>query len=107
MPQTQPPKDTLLDAILTHVAFDGWSAASFQMAVADVGIDPVVAHAVCPRGAVDLAVAFHQRGDALMLERFAAADLSEMRYRDKISSLVRMRLEVVEDREVVDRKSVV
>lgn len=105
MPQTQPPKDALLDAILTHIAFDGWSAASFQMAVADVGIDPVVAHAVCPRGAVDLAVAFHQRGDALMLERFAAADLSEMRYRDKISSLVRMRLEVVEDREVVRKAS--
>jgi len=105
MTQTQTPKDALLDAILPHVAFDGWSEASFQMAVSEVGIDPTVAHAVCPRRAVDLAVAYHKRGDAMMLERFAAADLSETRYRDKISALVRMRLEVVEDREVVRKAS--
>ncbi|MCK4712385.1 MAG: COQ9 family protein, partial [Marinosulfonomonas sp.] len=61
MTQTPPPKDALLDAILPHVPFDGWNGASFQVAVADAKIDPVVAHAVCPRGAVDLAVAFHKR----------------------------------------------
>lgn len=105
MTQIQPPRDALLDAILPHVAFDGWSDVSFRQAVADTDIDPVVAHAVCPRGAVDLAVAFHKRGDALMLARFAESDLSEMRYRDKISALVRMRLEVVEDREVVRKAS--
>lgn len=105
MPQSKPPKDALMDAILPHVAFDGWSPASFDMAVADLGMDATVAHAVCPRGAPDLAEAFHKRGDALMLERFAAADLADMRYRDKISALVRMRLEVVEDKEVVRKAS--
>ncbi|WP_457645671.1 COQ9 family protein [Profundibacter sp.] len=106
MPQNTPPKDALLDAILPHVAFDGWSDASFKAAVQDAGIDPVVAHAVCPRGAVDLAVAYHKRGDQLMLERYAASDLSEMRYSDRIAALVRMRIEVVEDREVVRKASV-
>ncbi len=106
MPHNTPPKDALLDAILPHVAFDGWSDASFKAAVADVGIDPVVAHAVCPRGAIDLAVAYHKRGDDLMLERYAATDLSAMRYSDKIAALVRMRIEVVEDREVVRKASV-
>jgi len=105
MTQTQPPKDALMAAILPHVIFDGWSDSSFQMAVADAGLDPVVAHATCPRGAVDLAVAFHKQGDALMLERFAAADMSETRYRDKISALVRMRLEVNDDKEIVRKAS--
>lgn len=106
MPQNQPPKDALLQAILPHVAFDGWSETSFDAAVADAGLDAAAAHAVCPRGAVDLAIAYHQQGDALMLKRFAAADLSELRYRDKISALVRMRLEVVEDKEIVRKASV-
>lgn len=105
MTQTLPPKEALMAAILPHVAFDGWSDSSFQMAVSDAGLDPVVAQAVCPRGAVDLAVAFHKQGDALMLERFVAADMSETRYRDKISTLVKMRLEVVDDKEAVRKAS--
>ena len=32
------PLDTLLDAALPHVAFDGWSPATFDAAVAETGI---------------------------------------------------------------------
>lgn len=105
MTQSSTPKDALMAAILPHVTFDGWSNASFQMAVADTGLDPVVAQAICPRGAVDLALAYHKHGDALMLERFAAADMTETRYRDKISALVRMRLEVADGKEIVRKAS--
>lgn len=96
-------KDQLLDAAVGHVPFDGWSEATFQAAVRDTGIDSTMAAAVCPRGAVDLAVAYHHRGDALMLERLKAADLSEMRFRDRIAAAVRFRLEGVEDKEAVRR----
>lgn len=106
MPQNLPPKDALLQAILPHVAFDGWSQTSFEAAVTDAGLDAAAAHVICARGAVDLAIAYHQQGDALMLERFAVADLSELRYRDKISALVRMRLEAVADKEIVRKASV-
>jgi len=99
------PKNALLDAILPHVTFDGFSQASFDMAVADLGMDPVAAHAVCPRGALDLAMVMHKRGDAQMLEQFSAADLSDLRYRDKIAGLVKMRIEAIEDREVVRKAS--
>mgnify|MGYP005994317773 CR=1 FL=1 len=51
------PKAQLLDAALMHVPFDGWSPATFKAAIEDSQVDPTVAHAVCPRGAVDLAVA--------------------------------------------------
>ena len=99
----QNPKDHLLDAALMHVPFDGWSDTTFQAAIADTGIDSTVANAVCPRGSVDLAVAYHKRGDALMIDRMTSEDLTEMKYRDKIAAMVRFRLEVVTDKEVVRR----
>ncbi|MDA7428579.1 COQ9 family protein [Primorskyibacter aestuariivivens] len=97
------PKQRLLDAALLHVPFDGWSDATFRAAVSDSGVDETVARALCPRGAVDLALAFHQRGDALMVARLKAADLGEMRFRDRIAFAVRTRLEVADDKEVVRR----
>ena len=96
-------KSELLQAAMAHVPFDGWSQTTFREAIRDCGIEPSVARAVCPRGAVDLAIEFHRQGDAAMLERLAEADLSEMRFRDRIAAAVRMRLEVVEDKEAVRR----
>ncbi len=55
-------KDAVLDAALAHVPFDGWSEATFRAAVADSGVAPGLAQALFPRGAVDLALAYHQRG---------------------------------------------
>lgn len=98
------PKDQLLDAALMHVPFDGWSSATFNAAIKDSGLDPALARAVCPRGAVDLAVAYHRRGDAKMLEGLAQADLSQMRFRDRIAKAVRLRLEAG-DREAIRRGS--
>lgn len=97
------PKEMLLDAALIHVAFDGWSEATFQAAIKDSGIDPTVARAVCPRGAVDLAVAYHKRGDDEMIARMKSGDLTEMKFRDKIAAMVRFRLEAANDKEAVRR----
>lgn len=93
----------LLKAAAMHVPFDGWSQAGFDAAVRDAGIAPGVARALFPRGAVDLALAYHAAGDAVMLARLEEADLSEMRFRDRIATAVRFRLEAVEDREMVRR----
>ncbi|MCH2094607.1 MAG: COQ9 family protein [Rhodobacteraceae bacterium] len=96
-------RDKLLDAALVHVPFDGWTEATFRAAVADSGADPVVARGVFPRGALDLALAYHRRGDDLMSERLADVDLGAMKIREKITFAVRARLEVIEDRELVRR----
>lgn len=97
------PKEALLDAALPHVPFDGWTEAAFKAAIADSGVEAALASALCPRGAVDLALAFHKRGDREMLERLEKADLSGLRFRDRIAAAVRFRLEAVEDRELVRR----
>lgn len=95
--------DTLLDAAVLHVAFDGWSETTFRAAVADTGVDPTVARALLPRGAVDLAVAFHKRGDDAMVQALAQMDLDQLRYRDRVAQAVRTRLDCVEDKEAVRR----
>jgi len=100
---TQETRDKMLDAALMHVAFDGWSETAFKAAVADTGIDMVTARGLFPRGALDLAVAFHQRGDAQMVARMQAADLEAMRYRDRVAFAVRARIEAAEDRAAVRR----
>ena len=77
--------------------------ATFDAAIADSGVDRTVAQSVCPRGAVDLALYFHAKGDAAMLARLAEADLEDMKFRDRVAAAVRFRLEVVEDKETVRR----
>ncbi len=100
-----PVTDTLLDASLPHVVFDGWSESTFRAAIADSGLEPALARAVCPRGAVDLARAMHRRGDRAMVDRLRAADLSALRFRDRIAAAVRFRLEAIDDKEAVRRAS--
>jgi len=96
-------KDQLLNAALLHVPFDGWTKSSFDAALTETAIDPALAHAICPRGAVDLALAFHDQGDSQMQERIAGADFANMRFRDRIAAAVRFRLEAVTNRELVRR----
>jgi ubiquinone biosynthesis protein COQ9 len=96
-------KAQLIDAALPHVAFDGWSSATFDAAVEDAGVDPIVARAICPRGAVDLAVGFHVAGDQAMVEGLAGEDLDALRFRDRVARAVRLRLELCPDKEAVRR----
>lgn len=93
----------LLDAAKLHVPFDGWSEATLNAAASEADIDPGLVAAICPRGAVDLALAYHEAGDHAMLARLEAADLGDMRFRDRIAFAVRARLEAVEDKELVRR----
>lgn len=98
-----PEKRRLLDACLGHVAFEGWSETAFAAAVAETGMTPAHARTLCPRGAVDLAVAYHVAGDAAMVAAVQAADLSGMRYSDKVAFAIRARLDAVSDKEAVRR----
>ncbi|WP_375229129.1 COQ9 family protein [Roseobacter sp. S98] len=96
-------REQLLEAALMHVPFDGWSEATFKAAIRDADIAPDVARSACPRGAVDLAMAFHRQGDAVLRDRLAGMDMSGMRFRDKVTEAVWIRLEVAEDKEAVRR----
>ncbi len=95
-------RQKLVAAALPHVAFDGWTAATFRAAVADSGVTPALAAALFPRGGTDLALAYHAAGDAAMVAALAAEDLSALRFRDRIARAVLIRLSLA-DREAVRR----
>ena len=96
-------RNELMRAALAHVPFDGWSDAAFEAAAKDCGLSPDQARAIAPRGALDLAVAYHRQGDSQMRAAMAAADLDAMRIRERVTFAVRTRLELTGDKEVVRR----
>lgn len=99
-------RDKVLYEALPHVVFDGWSAKTLALAVNDSGVDAGLAALAFPRGAVDLALAFHYDGDRKLADAMAAMDTSNMRYSEKIANGIRLRLELVEGhREEVRRGS--
>lgn len=95
----------LLEAALPHVPFDGWSETTLRAAIADSGVAEGLARALFPRGGIDLAVAYHRQGDARLREALATSDLAALRFRERVVHAVRLRLELVEDRELVRRGS--
>jgi rpsU-divergently transcribed protein len=97
-------RDAVLDAALPDVAFDGWSERTLRAGVEKAGVDPALAKSAFPRGAVDLALHFHDRGDRRLAEELARTPMGDMRIRDRIGFAVRRRLELVaRDREAVRR----
>jgi len=100
---TTPTQHDLLDAILPHVAFDGWAEPAFAAACGDLGLSLAEGRAICPRGAVGLAVLSHKEGDRRMSEALALEDLSLLRIRERISHAIRLRLQTAGDREAVRR----
>ncbi len=100
---TDDPTDAMIDAALMHVPFDGWTETTFRAAIEESGVSRAVAEGLFPRGAVDLALAFHARGDRRLQREIAAMDLEGLRYRDKVARAVRLRVEIAEDREAVRR----
>ena len=96
-------KDQMLAAAAMHVPFDGWSDTTFKAAMQDADVAPGLARAAFPRGAVDLALAYHEAGDKAMVARLEETDQAELRYSERVALAVRTRLEVIEDKEMVRR----
>ena len=104
-PPISPPMDLLIDAALPHVPFDGWSETTLRAAGQDAGLDASEVRALCPRGPVDLALAFHARGDRRMTEALAVEDLSALRFREKVARAVELRIRAIPDKEAIRRAS--
>jgi len=92
----------LVDAALPHVVFDGFGPLTLRAAITDSGVDPALAHALLPRGGLDLALAWHHLGDAELARALAAEDLSAMRFRERVAHAIRVRLSLA-DREATRR----
>jgi ubiquinone biosynthesis protein COQ9 len=92
----------LLEAVLAHVVFDGWSEAALEAGARDLGVDPAAARRAFPRGSIDLVMAFNEAADRKMEAALAVCDLDALKVRERIAAAVRARLEACsEHREAV------
>ena len=98
-------RQQLLSAALPHVDFDGWAETVFEMAIADSGVESGAARLACPRGILDLARYFHDRGDAELLTLMQALDHTEMRYRDRVARAIWERLMIADRHKEAARRA--
>jgi ubiquinone biosynthesis protein COQ9 len=95
---------TILAAVLPYVPFDGWSEKSLRRAAEDVGLDPAMVKLAFPGGVAGVIAFWSGEADRAMAAAFAEQDGDEMRFRERITYLVRTRIGVVGDhREAVRR----
>lgn len=94
----------ILYAALPHIPFDGWSLATLRLASKDAGFDESMAAFAFPGGVAEIIEYWSETSDTAMVVIYAAADTKSMRFRDRITFLVRTRIEAVaEHREAVRR----
>jgi ubiquinone biosynthesis protein COQ9 len=100
--QTQ--RDALLEATLSHVAFDGWSLMAMRAGARDIDLPETDFAELFPDGAAQLAAHFNDWADRKMLAVLEATDLAALKIRERIAAGVRARLTVLEPhREAVRR----
>ena len=86
-------QDTLLDAALPNVVFDGWTQTMLERAATSIGRTAFDVRRAFPNGAIDAVNHFAARADAQMLETLRRDyDLSSMKIREKIATAVMVRL---------------
>lgn len=96
-------KPRLVEAMLPHVPFDGWSAAARDAAAADSGIDRDIAASALP-DAPSMADAYTARADAMMVAAMETAGVAGMKVRARIRLALVTRLEqAAMDKEAVRR----
>ena len=93
----------LMLTALPNVAFDGWSNSTFVAACREADISERKTRLFCPRGALDLAVAFHKWGDEQFETAFIKKKISELKVREKIRKAVELRIKLASDKEAVRR----
>ncbi|MBA4747480.1 MAG: COQ9 family protein [Sphingopyxis sp.] len=85
----------LAPAIAAEAAFDGFTPRAVANAAQAAGVDPDVAALAFPGGAADMVDAWFAQVDAEMLEGLPAEKLAAMKIRDRITSLVEARLDIL------------
>lgn len=85
-------RERLIDAALSHAAFEGMNMAAIRAAANDLGMDAGLALVLLPGGGADLAAANHRRGD-LAVRDWLQTDPPKGGFRDRVAQAVLHRLE--------------
>lgn len=90
----QADRELLVEAIMPHVPFDGWTDAALRAGADDAGIDLPRALNAFPGGMAEVLAFNHRRQDARMIAAMAREDQAGGKIRDRITRAVRLRLEL-------------
>ena len=97
-------KDQLLQSILPHVAFDGWTDAAIESGARDLGVNKSEVDRLFPGGAREIVRHFGDWADREMRATLEEMDLEPMKVRERVSLAVRLRLSALSPhRETVRR----
>jgi ubiquinone biosynthesis protein COQ9 len=88
-------RDSLIEAALAHVPFDGWSIAALEAGARDLDLDDGAVRDLFPRGVGDAIRHFSRWADRRMLDVLHETDLGEMRIHERIAFAVETRLAVL------------
>lgn len=86
-------RDDLIEVVMMHAAFDGWNEATLARAGRDLGLEDGFVRLVFPGGVPDALSHMTERANRLMREEAARRGVQDMRIRDRIRTLVAIRLE--------------
>jgi len=107
IPDDQTPdemRSPILDAVMAHVPFDGWSEDAITAAASELGLTRGFVSLAFPRGAEDMVDFYLSRIDAEMTAELDKLDVDSIRIRDRISTAIKIRMEInARHREVVAR----
>lgn len=82
----------ILEAILAHVPFDGWTEKSFKAAARDLNMEPGDMERLFPHGPRDAIDVFLRQADQDMLAAAEEADLNTLKIRERIATLIKARI---------------
>jgi len=85
-------RDSLLNAALDHVAFDGWSNRTLTQSAKDIGVDEGLVDLAFPGGAIEMIDLYAQQCDLEMLEQAKKIKIDSLKIREKITELVKLRI---------------
>ena len=88
-------RDQLLLAMLPHVLFDGWSKRALAAGAEDIGKEIADSQLVFSGGLKEVAVHFGDHMDRQMIAKLTKLNLEKMPVRDRITTGVRVRLELL------------
>ena len=89
-PERLPERDAAVEAMLPHVAFDGWSTRSLRAGLASAGMPADEAMLLFPGGPVDTIAVFCDLMDRRMTA--AAATLTETSLTARVRAIIALRL---------------
>ena len=91
-PERSPDRDAVVDAVLAHVPFDGWTALALHRALKESDQHHDDAALLFPGGPTDLIEAYCDLADRRMIADAAPLDLPSRRLPDRVRTIIALRL---------------